>query len=326
MATICHDMCVPRFFRGTAVGLGNFDGLHLGHMALIHVLTRLAARRGLEPLVYMFREHPQNVLHGDGSARLLMDNGHKCGMLGRTALDYICFDHFDARFASMDPDVFARRVLRGKLGARLVVAGFNYRFGAGNAADAGDLAGMGPRFGFDVHIVGPYRAGDDVVSSSGIRSMLESGRVDAAKEMLGRLFSVCGVVEGGLRIGRTIGLPTANLLIDAGTLLPLDGVYVTSAYAAGRFYDAVTNVGPSPTVGGRPTGTVETHIIGFSGDLYGQPLELYFHRRLRGMARFESLDAMRAQIRRDIEAARGCCAGVARDGFAGRFANVPSIM
>jgi riboflavin kinase/FMN adenylyltransferase len=272
-------------------------------MALIHKLTALASAGRLSPIAYMFGEHPLNVLYGDGSAKLLTSNDVKCAMLGRTALDCLCIDKFDARFAKMAPDDFARRVLRGRLGARLVVAGFNYRFGAGNSATVEDLARLGGQFGFGVHVLPPYKAGGDVVSSSGIRSLVESGRVAEAREMLGRLFFIRGTVRDGMRVGRTIGVPTANLLVSPCCLLPLQGVYATSAFAAGRFYNAVTNVGPSPTVGGLPQGTVETHLIGYSGDLYGLPLEVRFHKRLRGMEKFANVIAMRAQIQRDIEAA-----------------------
>ena len=300
----CHDMGAPRMFRDAAVGLGNFDGLHLGHMALIHRLSALAARRGLTPIVYMFREHPQNVLRGEGTAKLLTDNDAKCGILGRTAIECVCFDRFDAAFARTAPDEFARRVLRGRLDARLVVAGFDYRFGAANAADASDLERLGPRCGFDVHIVEPYEAGGAVVGSSAIRALLEAGSVGRAREMLGRLFSVRGAVVGGMRVGRTIGLPTANLLVGPGMLVPREGVYATSALVGGRYRDAVTSVGASPTVGGNPLGAVETHVIGFSGDLYGSTLEVRFHERIRDMEKFSSINALRERIRQDIEAAR----------------------
>ena len=301
---LCHDMDAPRAFFGTAVGLGNFDGLHLGHMALINKLTALASRRGLAPLAYMFREHPQNVLHGYGSAKLLTDNAAKCGKLARTALGCVCFDRFDERFCNMAPDDFARRVLRGRLDARLVVAGFNYRFGAGNSSSVEDLERLGARLGFGVHVVGPYKSGGEVVSSTGIRSLIEAGLVDRAREMLGRLYSISGEVKDGLRVGRTIDVPTANLVVDPRRLSPLAGVYATRAFACGRFYDAVTSVGPSPTVGGAPQGAVETHLIGFSGDLYGRQLVVLFHKRLRGMEKFSGLESLRAQIRRDADAAR----------------------
>jgi len=285
----------------TAVALGNFDGLHLGHRALIADLNREAARRGLLSVAYTFAEHPANVLRGPGTVRLLMGADQKREALERAGVGCLCVERFDAAFASMDPEAFARDVLARRLGARIVAVGYNYRFGRGNSAGADDMRAFGARHGFDVLVHAPYESGGQAVSSSRARACLEEGRVEDAALLLGRLFAVRGPVSEGKRLGRRLGSPTANMAPRAGALLPREGVYVTSAIVGGVARRAVTSVGTNPTVGGIEGGpVVETHIIGYSGDLYGSEISVCFHRRIRDMMSLPGLEALHARIMRDV--------------------------
>ncbi|MDR3121470.1 MAG: riboflavin biosynthesis protein RibF [Clostridiales bacterium] len=287
-----------------AVGLGNFDGLHLGHISLIYALTRRAAEAGLPALIYTFASHPQNVLAGSGAVRLLTDNAKKRALVAQTAVDGLYFEHFDRDYADMPPEVFARRVLAGKLNARLVAVGGNYRFGRQNAGTVGDLKRFGQKYGFAVAEISPYEVGGTAVSSSRIRDLLDAGRVEEAPALLGRLFSVRGTVHAGLRLGRTIGFPTANMLPEAGRMVPGAGVYITSTHVGGALCRGLTSVGSNPTVGVRSDDITETFLLDFSDEIYGETIEVFFHKRIRGIRKFPDLNALKAQIGLDADAAR----------------------
>jgi riboflavin kinase/FMN adenylyltransferase len=234
-----------------------------------------------------------------------MDNAQKCDILENTAIEAVYFERFDLEYAKMPPEEFVRKIIVGKLNAKLVAVGFNYRFGHRNEGTADALARYGAAYGFDVTVVGPYMAGRDVVSSTIIRRLLGSGDVEGIPQYLGRLFSVKGTVREGLRLGRTIGVPTANVYSGPATMSPPPGVYATSCKVSGRMFRGVTSVGNNPTIGQLRDSVTETYMFGFSDDIYNAKVEVFFHRKLRDIVKFPDLGALKSQIGRDIDAAGG---------------------
>ncbi|MDR1060495.1 MAG: bifunctional riboflavin kinase/FMN adenylyltransferase, partial [Clostridiales bacterium] len=318
----------------------------LGHMALVSALTAAAAAGGLASLLYTFDDHPQNVLASDRPRLgLLMNKEQKCDILRAAAADAVYFERFDLEYARMEPEEFVSWILVGKLRAKLAVVGFNYRFGHKNRGTPELLRKFGAARGLGVLVVEPYRVGGQCVSSSLIRQKLEAGDVRGAALCLGRLFSVRGAVCEGRHIGRTIGVPTANISRSPGALAPAQGVYVTACKVGGRMYRSVTSIGRNPTVargpaagmdpavdrgpasgmdpgagaagmepaagaGGSGDATTETFMLGFSGDAYGAEAEVYFYEKLRDIRKFSDLGALKGQIQKDIRAAESYFSGI----------------
>lgn len=291
------------------VAIGNFDGVHLGHQALVRAAVADARACGGAAVVLTFDPHPVRVLAPERAPRTLFTLGQRAEILAALGVDAVAVLGFDASVAALPPEQFARDVLVGKLGARVVVVGERFRFGRARAGDAAHLASLGGELGFRVHTVPAVVLDGLPVSSSRIRKALARGDVDDAARLLGRVFFIDGRVVRGDGRGRSLGVPTANLEVQ-GETLPAAGVYAGRARAGtpGADWPCVVNLGERPTFGGG-TATVEAHLLGFLGDLYGAELRLSFVRRLRDERRFAGEQELVAQIRRDIEAARGMLEG-----------------
>lgn len=291
---------------GAVVSIGVFDGVHLGHQAILTHNVRQAAERDARPTVVTFRGHPKAVLLGH-APRTLTTLEHRLELFRRAGISHTLVLAFDEYLRDTSAEEFARVILVEKLGAEHFVLGFDSKFGRGREG--------GPEFlrelGFSVEVVPKVEVDQRGVSSSAIREAVELGDLDGAARMLGRPVAVFGEVVHGRNLGAELGFPTANLDLHH-ELHPPTGVYVCHArLARGRgdarsTYPAVANIGFRPTVGGRPDPEplVEVHLLDFSGDLYGESLELEFVTRLRGERRFESQDALRAQIAEDVAQAR----------------------
>lgn len=283
----------------SAVAIGLFDGIHRGHLALLAAAKRAAAAQGLSAVVLTFDDDPAlkpNV------PRILSLEDRLCGFrdAGMAAAVVLPF----SAVRDMTPEVFVGDVLLHRLGARLAVVGYNFRFGRGGAATEEDLTALLRAAGADALALPAVTSKDgSPVSSSRIRAAVEAGDLPLAAELLGRPFSLRLPVVHGRALGRTIGLPTINQEISCGALLPKRGVYVTEAIVFGRAYPAVTNVGTRPTVSGERL-SVETHIVGFSGDLYGTCPTVRFLSFLRAERKFPSLEALQAEILQNIEEAK----------------------
>lgn len=298
---------LPEPPRPSALVIGNFDGVHRGHAMVLREAATLAKARGLVPAVLTFDPHPAAVV-GNGAPALLTTVERRAQLIAEQGMAATWVRAFDRAFAAWDPDRFARDLVARGLGARLVVVGQNFRFGARRAGDLARLRDLGAALGFEVvvHAIasderGPY-------SSTRAREAIAAGNLAEATHVLGRAHELSGVVVRGDQRGRTIGFPTANLGAVA-EMLPPDGVYAvrverlaedgTAAPLAG----GVTNVGVRPTVSGGAR-TVETFLFDFEGDLYGAPLRLRLVDRLREERRFSGLPELKAQIARDCESAR----------------------
>ncbi len=289
----------------SVVTIGNFDGVHRGHRTLIARTTAEATQRGARAVALTFDPHPAAVLRPDAVPAALQSLEERTALLHESGCDEVVVVPFDAAFAAQGPEEFVDRLLVDRLAAELVVVGTNFRFGRAAAGDVALLIALGEQRGFGVEAIGLVDLGDGPVSSSALRSQLAAGDVEVVARGLGRPFSLTGEVVHGEGRGRTIGIPTANVAVAEGRVLPADGVYACWAGSeGGGRTPAVVNVGWRPTFAGTSR-SVEAHLLVDDGpDLYGQRLTLEFVARVRGEQRFEGSEALVARIHEDIRMAR----------------------
>jgi riboflavin kinase/FMN adenylyltransferase len=278
--------------RRRHVAIGTFDGVHLGHQTVI---------AGADT-VLTFEPHPLSVLHPESLPNLLTPFSVKRDLIAGLGVAELVVIHFDADYAHHTAEQFIEETLIERLGATKVSVGENFRFGAQAEGDAVMLA---HRREFETRVLPMVEIDGDTVSSTRIRGQIEGGDMVAARRCLGAPFMVEGEVVGGDRRGRDLGFPTANQVPEPGLVTPAHGVY--AAFANG--YPAAVNVGVRPTFGSGGALLVETYLIDFEGDLYGQNLRVAFIERLRGEENFADVDELVAQMHRDVERTRGLCAG-----------------
>jgi riboflavin kinase/FMN adenylyltransferase len=286
------------FDGDTAITIGNFDGVHLGHQHVVKELAQLAHGKGLCPAVLTFDPHPAAVV-GGGAPPLLSTVQDKARWLGEAGARDVFVQRFDSVFAALSPEAFVDQLL-APLGARAIMVGDNFHFGAGRAGDVLQLAALGKERGFSVHVHSLAADREGAFSSTRARLALEAGDVQAAARVLGRPHVLSGLVIEGEQLGRKLGFPTANLG-DIPQMLPRGGVYAVTVSGVG---EGVLNIGYRPTVSGERRLSTEVHILDYSGDLYGKTLRLQLQSRLRDEQRFSSVDELVAQIGRDVVAAR----------------------
>ncbi len=290
--------------RSTAVGLGSFDGLHVGHMALVNTLISEARLSGLQSVIYTFIKHPENILRKKLFTPLLMTVGKKTQTLNDTALDYLYYDEFDEDYSRMEPEAFVKHVLLQKLGAKLIVTGFNYTFGYMGQGDTELLKKLGKKYNFRVIVIPPIKIDGQVVSSTIIRGLVSKGDMESVFKLLGRHYSITGEVQDGRRVGKRIGFPTANLHPEAYLCIPHNGVYITKTMYNGLFYNSLTNIGINPTFGDVDRTTVETHILHFDKNIYKSDIEVFFLKKIRNEKKFKNADELAEQIRTDTKTAQ----------------------
>jgi riboflavin kinase/FMN adenylyltransferase len=294
-----HYEQVPESARGATVAIGNFDGVHKGHQALLQHARALGGKLG----VLVFEPHPQEFFRPDAPRFRLTPFRAKARLLEQHGVSLLFALHFDADFASLSADEFITRVLVQGLGVRHVIVGEDFCFGKGRKGNLALLQQRGAELGFDVttfELVG--EGGASKISSTSIREALRDGKPDVAAALLGHPWTVEGRVEGGDRRGRTIGFPTANVSLE-GYLEPALGVYAVRVEVGGRKYGGVANFGRRPTFDKKDV-LLEVHIFDFEGDIYGQPIVVSFISFLRSEMKFPGLDALKAQIAKDSETAR----------------------
>lgn len=305
---------VPDDARGAAVALGNFDGVHLGHRAVIASARSVAEARGVALGAAVFEPHPRRFFFPDARPFRIQTPAQRARALGQAGVQEIFELGFDAAMAQSTDREFAEQVLRDCIGASHVSVGKDFRFGRGRMGDAGSLARFGEELGFSVDAVEPV-GGDAKISSSSIRSAIAAGDMGKARALLGRPWALEGEVRQGFARGRDFGFPTANL--DLGDYVrPRFGVYAVRVDAGdGVALPGVASVGVNPTVGALPEPVLEAHLLDFSGDLYGRTIEVEMIDLLRDEAKFETIDALKSQMQQDVLDARGALARfAARDG------------
>jgi len=307
--------------RRAVLTIGNFDGIHIGHRAILRTVTDRARTLDGEAVVYTFDPHPRKVLQGEGAPGLLTTTEQKLELLAAAQIDLVVLEPFTEEFARTSPESFVRDCVHARVAPREVYVGYDFHFGRDREGSMRTLTELAPRLGFAVTIIPEVTIGSRDVSSSRIRELLAAGDTEEAARLLGRPYAIRGRVVRGDQRGRTLGFPTANVApetevlpghgVYAGRVRLLDeppegGAHPTEAPAAARgaCFGAVTNVGRRPTFKPDDPPLAETHLLDFRGDLYGRRIEVAFESRLRDERRFAGPEALREQIARDVAEAR----------------------
>lgn len=297
------DEARPSHWRQPSLAVGNFDGLHRGHMKIIDRVRTRADERGATAVALTFDPHPPRIVRPDKAPPLLMTKAQKLEALARAGMHGVAVVRFTRELSLWEPELFVRTVLVDWLRVSEVWVGANFLFGRDRSGNFSLLRTLGVRHGFKAEKIDPVRYKEFVVSSTRIRRLIAEGRVDEAGALLGHHYSIDGTVVRGDGRGRAIGFPTANLCTE-NELVPPHGVYATTATLAGVIHASVTNIGVRPTFGGAADATIETHVFGLERDLYGARVRLSFVRRLRDERVFADAEALRAQIEADCRQAR----------------------
>ncbi len=297
---------LPAALARPVLAIGNFDGVHRGHQAVFATARTMATAAGVPALALTFEPHPRTFFNPQSAPFRLTPETSKLEQVAASGLAGAIVLPFDASLATMEPEAFVRDILVKRYGVSGVAVGFDFHFGRARAGSPAFLEGAGRRHGFAVQVVDPLRDEDDPISSTAIRKALASGQVGHAAHMLGRPFFLSAEVRHGDKRGRTIGFPTANLLVPGGIELAF-GIYAVRVITAKGRFDGVANYGRRPTFdNGAPL--LEVHIFDFEGDLYGQTIGVEFHAYLRPELKFSGIDALVAQIADDARRARAVLA------------------
>jgi riboflavin kinase/FMN adenylyltransferase len=297
--------------RGGVVAIGNFDGVHRGHQAVLERALEEAERRGVPALVLAFEPHPRKFFRPDVPLFILTPSAMKANLLSELGFDALVEQSFTREFAGHSAESFVIDVLEGRLGISHAVTGVDFHFGKDRQGGPAFLMASGERHGFGVSLVDAFRdESAEIISSSRIRGLLEDGEVAQAAGLLGYCFTVQAEVTGGQKLGRTLGFPTANMTLPADVALK-HGIYaVRFRRGDGSLHDGVASFGRRPTVTSDGAPLLETFVFDFSDDLYGETCRVSFFGFLRGEEKFDGLDPLVAQMKRDEAEARALLAGV----------------
>jgi riboflavin kinase/FMN adenylyltransferase len=284
-------------FTNLSLALGTFDGLHVGHMALVEAVKQGPG----ESAVFTFDALPIDLFNTAHPPMRLMTLDEKKAAFEKTGIDYLCIAHFDKRFAAIDHHAFPR-MLHNVFHPVCLVAGYNYTYGKHAKGNTSTLARDGESLGFEVREIQPVIFDGEPVSSTRIRECLEAGNVERASNLLGYSYTMNGTVGAGRGIGsRKLGYPTANLMVAAEKIVPLRGVYGVGIALDGKTYQGVCNIGVNPTVSAGGRESIEIHILSLNQDIYGKTISVSFHKRIRDERKFSSIEALKMQIEQDIQ-------------------------
>lgn len=302
-------MLVYRGFSQTApaptvLTIGNFDGVHLGHRSLLEKLNLLSQQTGLLPTVLTFEPLPLEFFAPQTAPARLSTLREKLERFADEGIGLVCACHFNAHFSALTAEAFIEQLLVRCLRVKHLVIGDDFRFGAGRRGDHAQLCAAGARYGFQVESMDTLRIEDQRISSSAVRAALDEGRMADAARLLGRPYAMDGRVVAGRQLGRKLGVPTANIRVRHRKL-PLQGVFAVEVHGpAGGPYQGIANVGHRPSIENESIPLLEAHLFDFSRDLYGSHLSVRFLHKLREEARFPNLEALKAQIARDVAEAK----------------------
>lgn len=288
--------------HNSVVTLGKFDGIHRGHQLLLNKVLE-QKKIGLQSVMFTFAYHPSN-LFSDKEIEQIYTEEEKKYLLEKSGLDVLISYPFTEETASMEPEDFIKKVLIDKVDAKMIVVGTDFRFGHKRRGDVSLLQKMSEQWGYELIVFDKMKLDDRVVSSSYIRSEIAQGNMEHVNELLGSPFTVIGEVLHGRKIGRTLGFPTTNLITPSNKLLPPNGVYVSHIIINGIKHPGVTNIGYNPTVGETPERRVETYIFDYDADLYGKMIEVSLYAYARPEKKFESVEDLKNQMKKDIEFGR----------------------
>jgi riboflavin kinase/FMN adenylyltransferase len=290
---------IKKPFLNPVVTLGNFDGVHLGHQRIFEKVKEEARKIHGESVVITFEPHPLKILSPEQCPPLLTPFKKKMMLIEETGVEKVLCIQFTRAFAELSPLEFVKSVLVGKVEAKKIIVGYNYRFGRGKSGDVDSLKENCALFGVDVEVVEALRVADTIVSSSKIRELIRDGEVEKASKLLGRDYPVIGQVIEGTKRGHALGFPTANLEM-AEELYPKPGVYAVRVNWHRQCFNGLANIGFNPTFDAKAV-SLEVHLLNFDREIYGEELQVYFTERIRDEIRFPSTEGLIKQIRKDIE-------------------------
>ncbi len=287
----------------TATALGNFDGVHLGHRELIKKTVQTARTKTsqgipLKSAVFTFSNHPRNLIPGAKPIKNIIYSSEKAELIESLGVDYLFDIEFTEEIMKLSPEDYVKKLIVEKFNVAEVFCGFNYRYGYRAEGNSELLTSLGAKYGFRVNRIEPVTVDGEVVSSTLIRELIKSGDIDECDKFLGRNYEIGGEVVVGNRLGKSLGFPTSNIMIDDDMVTPPNGVYVTYLVYNGARYPSITNVGVRPTVGEFKK-NMETHIFNFDRELYGKYIKIEFLEMMRPEVKFSSLEELKAEIVRN---------------------------
>lgn len=300
---IFESLDIPEKFPRPVLTIGNYDGIHVGHRRIIERVKQKAKELSGTSMLMTFHPHPMSVLRPSQYTRIITPLYVKKRLIEETGIDVLIVVPFDAEFRSIDAARFIREILIGKIGVAGIVVGYDFKFGKDGAGDVRMLRGFVEDYDLYLGIVEAVNIDGEKVGSNRIRKLITAGDVDKAKELLERPHMIGGIVVQGKNRGTDIGFPTINLATSF-ELIPKEGVYITETGIGGKRYPSVTNIGYNPTFDDSRELTVETFVLGFSEDIYGKDVYLYFHKRIREEMKFQNVGDLQARIAKDVETAR----------------------
>jgi riboflavin kinase/FMN adenylyltransferase len=291
--------------KASVVTIGTFDGVHLAHKQIVQRVIQLSKEDGLSSVVLTFWPHPRKVIEGASETpQLLTSLPEKIKAFELLKLDHLIVTPFTREFSELEPELFIEEILVKKLRTKKIIIGYDHRFGKNRTGSFQLLQKLSPQFGYSVEEISKQMLEKSDISSTTIRKQLQVGKVKEAGELLGRNYSLSGLVVKGKQLGRTIGFPTANIQPDDGEkLIPFDGVYAVSVLYNGKNYNGMMNIGDRPTVNGKER-TIEVNIFDFQTDIYGEKLQIEFIDRIRDQKKFNGLEELKMQLREDQKTAQ----------------------
>lgn len=285
----------------SVISLGFFDGVHIGHKSLLERTAEIAKLKGLTSIALTFDKHAGNYISGKIATPLIIDNSEKAYQISLCGLENLIFLEFCPELSKMSPEAFVTEILIKALNAKYLICGENYTFGAEKSGNVRVLKTLCEKYGLELEVVKPVSINGRAVSSSIIREAIQKGNIEKANLLLGREYSLSAVVETGRQIGRTIGIPTINQSFFEGSVIPAHGVYISRTIIDDDEYPSISNVGVRPTIDNQSKVNMETHIIRQYFDVYNRCIKVSLLKKIRDEKKFENLEDLKIQIRRDIE-------------------------
>lgn len=294
---IIENNFIENIDYSTYIALGSFDGIHLGHLELINHTINLSKQYNSKSMIVTFKKHPLSVINNDFTPKLLSSNEMKSHILANLGIDILNFVDFNEKFMNMTPENFVEKLYE-YFNPKGIIVGFNYRFGYKNLGDTELLQELCNKMNITLHIIKPVVLDNDTVSSSRIRRLISDGKIENANIMLTRPYLLQGDVVKGNQLGRKLKFPTINLDYNKNLLVPRGGVYYTAVNIKNKIYKGITNIGYNPTVHNNKL-SIETHLLDFNENVYGEKVKIYFFERIRDEKKFSSLDELATQIGKD---------------------------